>query len=155
MLENSAQTAAELMSRDVVCVRPETPLREAIKLMLQGGFSGMPVVDDTGKAIGMLTEGDLMRWSEQESPRARWWLDMLADGYELSAEFIAAIRDEHAKVRAAMSQQVVGVAETTPARDVAKLLAERGIKRVPVLRDGKPVGIVTRRDLVNALLKSM
>lgn len=155
MLENSSQTAADLMSRDVVTVRPETSLREAIKLMLQGGFSGMPVVDETGKAIGMLTEGDLMRWSEQESPRARWWLDMLADGYELSTEFVAAIRDEHAKVRAAMSPQVVGVAETAPARDVAKLLSERGIKRVPVLRDGKPVGIITRRDLVNALLKTL
>lgn len=155
MLENSSQTAADLMTREVVTVRPETSLRDAIKLMLQGGFSGFPVVDETGKAIGMLTEGDLIRWTEQQSPRARWWLDMLADGYELSTEFVTAIRDEHAKVRAAMSQQVVGVAETAPARDVAKLLAERGIKRVPVLRDGKPVGIVTRRDLVNALLKTL
>jgi CBS domain-containing protein len=155
MLEDSDQTAADLMTPGVVTVRPETPLRAAIRLMLDGGFSGMPVVDETGKAIGMLTEGDLIRWTEQQSPRARWWLDMLADGYELSTEFVAAIRDEHAKVRAAMSLQVVGVAENAPARDVAKLLAGRGIKRVPVLRDGKPVGIVTRRDLVNALLKTL
>lgn len=155
MLESSALTAADLMTPNVTAVRPETSLRDAIKKMLDGGFSGMPVVDDNGKAIGMLTEGDLIRWTEQHSPRARWWLDMLADGYELSGEFIAAIRDEHAKVRAAMSAQVVGVAESTPARDVAKLLSERGIKRVPVLRDGKPVGIITRRDLVTALLKDL
>ncbi len=155
MLETSAQTAGELMTKALVTVHPETPLREAIRLMLKGGFSGLPVVDAAGKAVGILTEGDLIRWTEQQSPRARWWLDMLADGYELSADFIAAIRDEHAKVQAAMSPQVVGVAENTPARDVAKLLSERGIKRVPVLRDGKPVGIITRRDLVRALLAEL
>jgi len=155
MLEASALTAGELMSRNVVTVGPDTSLRAAIRLMMEGGFSGMPVVDGAGTVIGMITEGDLMRWSEQESPQARWWLDMLADGYELSDEFLKAIHDEHAKVHAAMTSEVVGVAEDTPVRDVVKMLAERGIKRVPVLRDGKPVGIITRRDLVNALLKTL
>ena len=155
MLESSTLTAAELMTPDVRTVRPDTALRTAIKLMLAGGFSGMPVVDEAGKAIGMLTEGDLIRWTEQQSPRARWWLDMLADGYELSSEFMGAIRGEHAKVHAAMTTEIVGVSEDTPARNVATLLAERGIKRVPVLRDGKAVGIITRRDLVKALLKDL
>jgi len=155
MLESSTLTAAELMTPDVRTVRPDTALRTAIKLMLAGGFSGMPVVDEAGKAIGMLTEGDLIRWTEQQTPRARWWLDMLADGHELSGEFMAAIRDEHAKVRAAMTKPVVGVTEKTPVRDVARLLAEQGIKRVPVLRDDRPVGIITRRDLVGALLKDL
>jgi len=155
MLESSTLTAADLMTPDVRTVRPDTPLRTAIKLMLAGGFSGMPVVDEAGKAIGMLTEGDLIRWTEQQTPRARWWLDMLADGHELSGEFMTAIRDEHAKVRAAMTRPVVGVAEATPVRDVARLLAEQGIKRVPVLRDDRPVGIITRRDLVGALLKDL
>ena len=155
MLENSAMTAGELMTPSIVTVRPETSLREAIRQMLQGGFSGMPVVDKKGMVIGMLTEGDLIRWTEQQSPRARWWLDMLADGYELSSEFMGAIRGEHAKVHAAMTTEIVGVSEDTPARNVATLLAERGIKRVPVLRDGKAVGIITRRDLVKALLKDL
>jgi CBS domain-containing protein len=155
MLETSALTAAELMTQDVRTVHPDTPLRTAIKMMLTGGFSGMPVVDEAGKAVGMLTEGDLIRWTEQQTPRARWWLDMLADGHELSGEFLAAIRDEHAKVRAAMTHPVVGVAETAPVREVARLLTEQGIKRVPVLRDDRPVGIITRRDLVRALLKEL
>ena len=155
MLEGSTLTAGELMTREIVTVHPETPLRQAVRLMIDRGFSGMPVVDDDGKAVGMLTEGDLMRWSEEQNPRARWWLDMLADGYELSTEFLNTIRDEHARVRAAMTKQVFGVAEDTPAREIAKMLSERGIKRVPVLRDGRPVGIITRRDLVRAMLKTL
>ena len=63
-----------------------------------------------------------------------------------------AVQDQHARVQAVMTKTIVGVAPETPTRDVAKLLAERGVKRVPLLRDGKPIGIITRRDLVRAML---
>jgi len=154
MLEDSSLTAGDMMTRNVVFAHPDTPLRKIARQMLDGGFSGMPVVDDEGKVIGMITEGDLVRWTEEFTPRARWWLDMLADGHDLSPEFLQTITQEHARARAAMSQTVVGVSEDTPIRDVAKLLSERGIKRVPVIRDGRPVGILTRRDLVRALVEA-
>ena len=78
MLESSAITAGDIMSRAPATATPETPLRVVIRQMLEGGFSGMPVVDETGRAIGMITEGDLIRWTEEQAPRARWWLEMLS-----------------------------------------------------------------------------
>ena len=152
MLESSRLTATDLMTRDVVTARPDTKLEVVIRQMLDGGYSGMPMVDADGRAIGMITESDLIRWSEEAEPRTRWWLDMLADGYELAEDFMRAVQDQHARVQAVMSKTVIGVAPDTSARDVAKLLAERGVKRVPVLLDGKPIGIITRRDLVRAML---
>ena len=155
MLESSTLTAGEIMTKPIVTARPDTPLRTVIRQMLQGGFSGMPVVDADGRAIGMVTEGDFLRWSEEADPRARWWLNMLADGYDLAENFLQEIKDQHARVQAVMVQDVVGVSADTPVRDVAKLLAERHVKRVPVLEDGRPIGIITRRDLVRAMLQSV
>ena len=152
MLESSSLTAGEIMTKPIVTAHADTPLRTVIRQMLQGGFSGMPVVDADGRAIGMVTEGDFLRWSEEADPRARWWLDMLADGHELAENFLREIKDHHARVQAVMTQGIVGVTADTPVRDVAKLLAERHVKRVPVLEDGKPIGIITRRDLVRAML---
>ncbi len=155
MLESSPLTARDIMTHPVVTARAETPLRVVIQQMMAGGFSGMPVVDDAGLAIGMITEGDFMRWTEEVGPRARWWLDMLADGHELAETFLQEIKDQHARVRAVMTPGVIGVSGDTPIRDVAALLAERHVKRVPVLADGKPIGIITRRDLVRAMLSTV
>ena len=155
MLESSAITASDIMSRAPVTATPETPLRVVIRQMLEGGFSGMPVVDEAGRAIGMITEGDLIRWTEEQAPRARWWLDMLAEGNDLADEFKRALKDQHASVRAVMTKDIVGVSPETPARDIAKMLSTHHIKRVPVLQDGKPVGMITRRDLIRALLETM
>jgi CBS domain-containing protein len=155
MLDEAIFTASDLMTRDVAVVHPETSLLQAVKLMAQRRISGMPVVDDTGAVVGIVSEGDLVRWHEGYSERQARWLDMLAEGTELAPAFLAGIQEQHRKVKSVMSQGVTSVTEDMPARDLARLMYSRNIKRVPVLRDGKLVGIVARSDLVRALAQKL
>ena len=155
MLDESLFTAVDLMTRDVAVVHPETSLLEAVKLMAQRHISGVPVVDDAGSILGMLSEGDLVRWHEGYTERQARWLDMLADGFELAPAFLEGIQEQRRKVKSVMSPGVTSVVEDTPARDVASLMYAKNIKRVPVVRDGKLVGIVARSDLIRALAQKL
>ena len=155
MLDEAVFTAGDLMTRDVAVVHPETSLLEAVKLMAQRRISGMPVVDPTGAVVGMLSEGDLVRWHEGHSDRQSRWLDMLAEGYDLAPDFLEGIKSQQRKVKSVMMAGATTVTEDTPARDVARLMCDMHIKRVPVLRDGKLVGIVARSDLVRALAQTL
>jgi CBS domain-containing protein len=155
MLDEAIFTAGDLMTRDVAVVHPETSLLEAVKLMAGRQVSGMPVVDDTGAIVGMLSEGDLVRWHEGLTERQGRWLDMLAEGYDIAPAFLQGIRDQHHKVKSVMAVGATTVAEDTPARDIARLMYTMNIKRVPVVRDGKLVGIVARSDLVRALASKL
>ena len=143
------------MTRDVAVVHPETSLLEAVKLMAQRRISGMPVLDDAGTIVGMISEGDLVRWHEGYTEKEARWLDMLAEGFELASDFLEGIRDQHRKVKFVMSPHAMTVTEDVPARDIAHLMYEKNIKRVPVVRDGKLVGIVARSDLVRALAQKL
>ena len=151
MLEDAVFTAGDLMTRDVVVVHPETSLLDAVKLMARRKVSGMPVIDDAGVIVGMLSEGDLVRWHEGYSEREARWLDLLAEGLELAQDFLKEIQNAHYKVKTVMSPGAITVTEDTPARQIADLMHRKSIKRVPVLRDGKLIGIVARSDLVRAL----
>jgi CBS domain-containing protein len=155
MLDEAIFTAGDLMTRDVAVVHPQTSLLEAVKLMAHRRISGVPVVDDAGTIIGMLSEGDLVRWHEGYTERQARWLDMLAEGTELAPTFLAGIQEQRRKVKSVMSEGATTVTEDTPAREIARLMYARNIKRVPVLRDGKLVGIVARSDLVRALAQKL
>jgi CBS domain-containing protein len=155
MLDEAVFTAGDLMTRDVAVVHPETSLLEAVKLMAQRHISGVPVVDGAGSIIGMLSEGDLVRWHEGYTERQARWLDMLADGFELAPAFLEGIQEQRRKVKSVMSTGVTSVVEDTPAREVASLMYAKNIKRVPVVRDGKLVGIVARSDLIRALAQKL
>lgn len=102
-----------------------------------------------------MSEGDLVRWHEGYSERQARWLDMLADGFELAPAFLEGIQEQQRKVRTVMSEGVITVTEETPAREVARLMYGKNIKRVPVVRDGKLVGIIARSDLVRALAQKL
>ncbi len=151
MLDEAIYTASDLMTRDVAVVHPEASLLEAVKVMARRRISGLPVVDDAGKILGMLSEGDLVRWHEGYTEKQGRWLDMLAEGGNLAPNFLAEMREQHHKVQSVMAHGATTVTEETPAREIASLMCARNIKRVPVLRDGKLVGIVARSDLVRAL----
>lgn len=155
MLDEAVFTAGDLMTRDVAVVHPETSLLLAVRLMAQRRISGMPVVDDDGAIVGMLTEGDLLRWHDSYTDRQARWLDMLADGLDLAPTFLEGIREQNCRVKSVMASGAMTVTEDTPAREIAHLLHERNIKRVPVLRDGRLVGIVARSDLVRALAQKL
>ena len=140
----------DIMTSAPVTIRPGATVAEAAKAMLEAGVSGLPVVEADGTLAGMLTEGDLVRRSEYgAAKRPSWWLRLISDDRSLAADYARA----HGRyVREAMSRSVVAVEEETPVARVAELLASLGVKRLPVVRDGRLVGIVARRDLLKALI---
>jgi CBS domain-containing protein len=144
--------ASELMTRDVVAVSAETPAREIGRLLLTHGISAVPVVDGSGMPIGMVSEGDLIERDEaSRQARRDWWLMLLAEGEALHPDFLAHLRDPARTAREVMSAPVVTIGEATEAEEIARLLMAHRIKRVPVVREGRVVGIVSRADLLRAL----
>src|SRR5215471_1777767 len=155
MLDEAVFTAGDLMTRDVAIVRPDASLLDAVKLMAQRRVSGMPVVDSSGTIVGILSGSDLLRWHEGYTDRQAHWLEMLAEGQHLAPEFLRGIQEQNRKVNTVMTRGAVTVTEDTPAREIAQLMYAKQIRRVPVVRDGKLVGIVTRTDLVRALAQRL
>ena len=155
MLDEAAYTAGDLMTRDVAFVHPETSLLEAVKLMARRKISGMPVVNDAGAMVGMISEGDLVHWHEGYTGRQASWLDMLAEGTDLAPAFLERDSGPDRKVKSIMAVGATTVTEETLARDIARIMHPKNIKRVPVVRDGKLVGIVARSDLVRALAQAL
>src|SRR6516164_2324397 len=145
--------ARELMTTKVASVPPEATAKEIARLLLSRGISAVPVVDRAGSPIGMVSEGDLVGRGEPERKQRRdWWLAMLAEGEQLSEEYVASLGGKEVTARDLMSAPLVTVVEDTEATEIAALLASHRIKRVPVLRDGRLVGIVSRADLLRALV---
>ena len=155
MLDEAKFVASDIMTRDVAVVHPETTLLDALKLMASRRVSGLPVLDEHGTLVGMMSEGDVLGWHEGFSEREARWFDLLSEGFELAPDFLREVKEQHRKISAVMSSNPVTVTETTPAREIASLMHAHGIKRVPVMRDGKLVGIVSRADLVRALAQKL
>jgi CBS domain-containing protein len=144
--------ASEVMTTDIVSVGPDGSETEIAKLMLAHGISGVPVVDASGAALGMVSEGDLIgRDDAAREARKDWWLNMLAEGEALSPDFLAQVRSAKRRAREIMSTPLISVTEATECAEIARLLGTYRIKRVPVLRAGKICGIVSRADLLRAL----
>ena len=147
-----AMKAREMMTAAVVSVAPDTTTREAARILRDRGISAVPVVDDSGKPIGMLSEGEMIgRDDTDRKARRDWWLTLLAEGEKLNPEFLVSLRAPVTRAREVMTSPVITVGEDTEIRDIARLLLDHRIKRVPVLRDGRIVGIVSRADLVRIL----
>ena len=151
MFEAMNLTAADVMPRDVVTVHPNDSLKRAARIMLERDVSGLPVVDNQGHVVGVVSEGDLIRPDEMAERRARWWLDVLAEGEQLSPEFLAAIQAVNRPVSKVMRTDVVSIGEHAPLREVAELIMRQNIRRVLVMDGPKLVGVVARRDLVKVL----
>jgi CBS domain-containing protein len=141
--------ARDVMTRNVVTVTPETSVGEIARLLLEKRISGVPVVDAHGRLVGIVSEGDLVRRLEDEGESGRsWWLGLLATPEERAEAYVRAHGRRAADV---MTKNVITVTPDTPLAAVARLLEERHIKRVPVVENGKVVGIVSRADLLRAL----
>ncbi|HUC10862.1 MAG TPA: CBS domain-containing protein [Stellaceae bacterium] len=143
------------MTTAVVSVSPETPAREIAHILLEKGISAVPVIDATGAPIGMVSEGDLIGRSDADREARRdWWLELLAEGENLSPEFLGQLRAQNRIARDVMATPIVSIGEEAEVSEIARLLATHRIKRVPVVRDGHIVGIVSRADLLRGLAAS-
>lgn len=139
----------DVMSKDVVTVQPETLVRDIAALLAKHHIGGVPVVDDKGHLVGLVCQTDLAHRSElgTDTPRP-WWKRIFTDSDTLARDFTKTHGLHAAQI---MTRAVVTVAEDTDLGEVATLLDGNGIDRMPVLTDGKLVGIVSRTDLVEAL----
>ncbi|MEI7875185.1 MAG: CBS domain-containing protein [Alphaproteobacteria bacterium] len=144
--------AADVMVRDVVTVKADDSVADAIKLLADHDISALPVVNETGAVIGVISEADLMRREEigTEKHRSRW-LEAMTPGATMAGEFA---KSHGRKVGEIMSDTVISAAEETPVGEIANLLEKHRIKRVPILRDGRLVGVVSRSNLIQALASS-
>jgi CBS domain-containing protein len=138
------------MTSSVIVASPDMNVQVAAKLLDDNRISGMPVVDADGQVIGIISEGDLVRRTEIGTGERRrsWWLEIFTSTRELASEYV---KERAQAVKDIMSQPVVSVREDTSLSDIADLLERHRIKRVPVLRDDKLVGIVSRSNLMRAL----
>jgi CBS domain-containing protein len=144
--------ARDVMTKAVVTIRPETPTGQIASLLLEKRISGVPVVDETGLVVGMVTEGDLLMSNAPDREKRReWWLSLLAEGEALRIEFLPTIHNNHRTAREIMSAPVVTVSENTDIAEIGKLFTTLQIKRVPVIREGRITGIVARADLVRVI----
>lgn len=141
--------AADVMTTAVVTVGPETPVPEIVKLLLGHGISGLPVVDDAGHVVGLVSEGDLVRRAELGTQKRRGsWRAFFTGTAAMAGEYV---RSHGAVARDIMTSSVVSVSANTPLDTVADLMEEHRIKRIPVLEGGRLVGIVSRANLLRAL----
>jgi CBS domain-containing protein len=142
--------AEDVMTRDVIAVAPDATVLQAARLMLQHHISGLPVVDKSGKLVGVLSEGDFLRRRETrtEHKRSRW-LEFLMGPGRIAAEYS---HSHGSKVSEVMTTEVQTVADETPLEEIVELMERKRIKRVPVLCGEQLVGIVTRSNLMHAMV---
>ena len=141
--------AVDVMVRDVVTVRSDTDVADAVELLSQHDVSALPVVDEVGNLVGILSEADLIHRVEIGTEKHRpWWLEAVTGASTLAEEFA---KSHGKKVREIMTSGAISVSEETPLAEIAALFERKRIKRVPVVKDGKLVGIVSRSNLIQAL----
>ena len=141
--------AADVMTTKVVTVASDATAQEAAGLMLGNRISGLPVVDPSGKLVGIVSEGDLLHRAELGTERDRpWWLELLTANRILACDYVKA---HGRKVSELMTRDVITASPATPINAIARLLEKHAIKRVPILDHGKLVGIVARANLVQGL----
>ncbi len=141
--------AADVMVSNVISVGSQASVQEVADVLLRNRISGAPVVGPQGDLVGIVSEGDLMRRPEAGTERrSSWWLGLLTSSQSMASDYI---KSHSRKVEDVMTPKVVTATPDTSVREIANLLEKHGIKRVPIVSDGKVVGIVSRANLLQAL----
>ena len=140
---------------NVVTVRPDDSIYTAIRLMLKKGISGLPVVEtgplETRKLVGIVSEGDFLRRRETKTlGRLPGWLEFLAGPGKLAEDYV---RASSRKIGDIMSAPVITVTEDTPVEEIVQIMEQRHIKRVPVVRGQTLIGMITRTNMLRALVR--
>jgi CBS domain-containing protein len=146
-------TAREIMSSPVVSARPETPVRQIVELMLRSRISGLPVVDDDQRVLGVVTEADLLEKEDRpfpQPPLLSWHgrslrLERMLSRYRKATGTVA---------RDVMTENIITASEETNAQELAHLMLRHNINRILILRAGRLAGIVTRADILKVFLRS-
>ncbi len=148
--------AKSVMTTNLVTVSPETTIAEAARRMLIHHVSAAPVVGPDNRPLGLVSEGDVMRHfgSQFQNKRAQW-LRLLAEGETLAPQFLAEIGLNRQQVREIMHTAIISADEETSLAELADLMLKHQIGRVPILRDGVLVGIVSRADVVRAVVEKL
>lgn len=142
--------AKDIMTSRVYTVGPDAAVHDIAKLLLQRRISAVPVVDDESRLVGIVSEGDLIRRHDigTDKERHSWWLRLFSDPSDLSREYTKT----HGRLaRDVMTKTVITVGEDTPVSEVAALLETHHIKRVPIMRDGELIGIVSRANIIQRI----
>ncbi|HXY58494.1 MAG TPA: CBS domain-containing protein [Methylocystis sp.] len=141
--------AHDVMAAKLVTARESTTIAEAARLMSEHDVSALPVVDESGRLVGVVSEADLLRRSEIGTEIARpWWQEALLPAFLLAKDFVRAHGRE---VRDVMSTPVVSAPPTASLGEIATLMERHRIKRIPIVEEGRLVGVVSRANLVQAL----
>jgi CBS domain-containing protein len=141
--------AKDVMTKSVVSIDPGATVMQAVRLMLQKRISGLPVVDANGNLVGIVTEGDFLRRAETKTERKRpRWLEFIMGPGRLADEYV---HTHGRKIEEVMTPDPQTVSENAPLDEIVHTMEKRGIKRVPVVRGKRLVGIVSRANLLHAL----
>ena len=148
-------TAADIMTSPATVVLPETNIGDIASLLAARRFSAVPVCQSDNTLLGMVSEADILKPFRQ-SVRARrdWWLGVIAEGEELPQDFLDYLSGDTRTAADVMVKDVITALDDTSLPDLAELMMRHGVKRLPVLRDGKVVGVVSRADLVAAIARN-
>ena len=142
--------AKDVMTGNVISIDPEQTVLQAARLMLQHRISGLPVTDASGRLVGILSEGDFLRRRETQTERRRSrWLEFLMGPGKIASEYT---HTHGSKVGDVMTTDVRTVDEDTALEDIVELMERHRIKRVPVMRADKMIGIITRSNLMHAMV---
>ena len=144
---------ADFMTREVVTVAPDTSVLKAAQLMLERNVSGLPVIDAAGHVVGIVSERDLLRRPDGDGARERpHWLQLMTEQAGRPGE-LNHIRER--KVADVMTRDPIIIAANSSLEQACRLTEQYGIKRLPVVQDGRLVGVIARADLVRALAKTI
>ena len=146
--------AKTIMTKDVIAVRPEEKVEKVVRILVDNKISGVPVVDEDNYVVGIITEKDLMiKASELKVPFYVTLFDSIIF-LENPMRFNNDIKKyTAASVKEAMTAKVISVEEDTPVSEIVAIMQKRNINRVPVLRHGKLIGIITRNDILKSLVE--
>jgi CBS domain-containing protein len=141
--------ARDVMVSPVITVKPSSSVKEVAKIFVENRISAVPVVNDDGRIVGIVSESDLLHRAEAGTERRRsWWLNALTEDATLAAEFVKA----HSRIVGdVMTRNVVTATPETPLHEIAALLEKKMINRVPIVANGDLVGIVSRANLIAAI----
>lgn len=142
-------TAADVMTTDVVSIDPDKPVREIAELLYTRHISGVPVIDAGGQLLGIVSEGDLIGHAAIVGERRRsWWLGLFSDEGATARDYV---KTHGRSARDVMTTNVVTVEESATLAEIAETMQKHRVKRVPVVRGGRLIGIVTRGDLLRGV----